>query len=398
MIKNKENKITIFLLCLSPFIVFISNNGTFTIKDIFILIIIGFFSYLYKSNNVLNLNKLHKILLLLMGTIFLSTIINSIRHIAIVSSEVIIDYLYFLCIFIWFFCSTSGYISKESTKKIIKCYNIVSVIMSFQIIRMSLSGVQGKIMISNFVNTLMDENYVTALISATPIYVFINLLYEDKKLIHKIIDISIIIICSLAIGLAGSRAALIGLILGVGTTFIEYLSGKISVKKIIFILFIICIGIICIVNIKNIMPTWIYNRYFNSNYMDNSNTTRLMIWNNAMQGIKNQPLLGFGMGIFHNIAEYTYTAGRSSPAHQTILDFGLYGGIITMILFILFILSIVIPIIKNKITRPYIGVIICCACISMILSATKSMFLWNNLIYLTLILNNAKRENGGYIQ
>ena len=389
----KENKITVFLLCLSPFFVLISDNGSFTVRSIFLLILLAVLARIGKKNKVIRLNKPQKILFILMLEILLSTAINAVRHSSVVTIETLLDYMYFLAIFAWFYCSTSGYISKKSISKILKCYNIASIVMSLQIISMSLSGVQGKIMITNFLHVLMDENYVTALISVTPVYVFVSLLNDKKKIKFKILDVLVIMICSLAVALAGSRAALIGLIIGLCVTLFEYLKGRVAVKKLIFIFLIILLGLIFIVNIKNIMPTWIYNRYFNSNYMDNSNTTRLLIWKNALSGIKNQPILGFGMGIFSNLTEYHYTAGKSSPAHQTILDFGLYGGIIGIVLFISFIISVVIPIMRNKNTKQYTGVIACLAFISMILSATRSMFLWNNLIYLYLIFNAFKNEN-----
>lgn len=391
MVSEKENKFNILLLCISPLFIFISNNGSFTVKSIIILIVLAMIGNLNLKSKLLKLNKSQRLLLILMFEILFSTIINVVRHISVVSFEFVLDYLYFLAIYVWFYCTTSSYVSKKNVNKIINFYNLASVIMSIQVISMSLKGIQGKIMINNFVNTLMDENYVTALIAMTPVYVFVNLLNEKKGALTKIIDILIIMICSLAVALAGSRAALIGLIIGIFLTLFEYLKGKISIKKLMLFMFVILIGIIFAFNIKNVMPTWIYNRYFHSNYMDNSNTTRLLIWKNALAGIKRQPLFGFGLGVFSNLSEYKYTAGKSSPAHQTILDFGLYGGIVGIVIFICLIFSIFIPILKNKVTRKYIGVLACLTFISMILSATRSMFLWNNLIYLSLIYNSSNK-------
>ena len=173
--------------------------------------------------------------------------------------------------------------------------------------------------------------------------------------------------------------------MGLFITLAYYLKDKISFKKIIIMFGIVIVGIFFIANLKNIMPVWIYNRYFNSNYMDNSNTQRILIWKNALSGISNQPILGFGMGTFPNLKQYAYTAGQSTPAHQTLLDMGLYGGIIGIIIFIYLIYLIIFPIVKNKKTKKYTGAIFCIFFISMILSATKSMFLWNNLIFLTLL-------------
>ena len=158
------------------------------------------------------------------------------------------------------------------------------------------------------------------------------------------------------------------------------------------LVFLMIFGFLFVLSLKNIMPTWIYDRYFNSDYMDNSNTTRILIWKNAIQGIKKQPVLGFGMGTFANLEEYKYTAGKSTPAHQTILDIGLYGGIVGIVLFLWLILSIFIPLLKNKEGKRYIGVMACLAFISMILSATKTVFLWNNIIYLKLILDRINTE------
>lgn len=398
MIEKRENKFQILLLSLSAFFSLICGNGSFSVQSIVLLVILSIFSLFLNRTYSFKLEKPHKIFLVLIIIITISTAINSFIHNDVASMDNFIELFYFFAIFIWFYLNTINYVSKKNLKKIISCYNIASMIMSIQILIMSLTGTQGKIMITNFAGTLMDENYVTALISLTPIYGFIDLLYNKKKLIKKIFIIAEIIICSAGVVLAGSRAALIGMILGLMFSLLYYLKGKLNAKKMFAIILILIIGVFFIFNLKNIMPTWIYNRYFNSNYMDNSNNTRILIWKNALHGIENQPILGFGMGTFPNLKQYIYTAGKSTPAHQTILDIGLYSGIIGIITFLIFICYIFFPILKNKNTKKYVGLLICLTFISCILSATKTVFLWNNLIYLYLIFkcysttNNIEKE------
>lgn len=382
---KEENKFQIFILGISPFLALISREGGITLQNAVILVILLLINVLIRKKFVIRINKIHKVFLSLMLVITLSTAINTIIHNNVASTENLIELFYMYVIFLWFYLNTTSYVSKEKIMKILSCYNIVSVIMSIQIIKMSISGVAGKIMITNFAGVLMDENCVTALIAMTPIYAFTKLLYYKNNFFTKCVVLFEIIICTAGVALAGSRAALIGMGMGLFITLAYYLKDKISFKKIIIMFGIVIVGIFFIANLKNIMPVWIYNRYFNSNYMDNSNTQRILIWKNALSGISNQPILGFGMGTFPNLKQYAYTAGQSTPAHQTLLDMGLYGGIIGIIIFIYLIYLIIFPIVKNKKTKKYTGAIFCIFFISMILSATKSMFLWNNLIFLTLL-------------
>lgn len=392
----ENNKLITLFLCISPFIVLFSSNGSFSLQSLVVLIVLDFLIMISKSKKVYKINAIQKKLFIFIFILTIATLFNCLINSQYISSDLFIELFYFYAIFAWFYINTSNYTNDKTIKKTLTCYNIVSVIMSIQILIMSFGGAQGKIMIINFAGIIMDENYVTALVSLTPIYCFVSLLYDKNSLREKIFLLIELIICCLAVALAGSRAALLSMVVGLALTYIYYIKDSNSKKKMFNVFLILFFGLLLIVNIKSVMPTWIYNRYFNSNYLDNSNRTRLLIWKNALNGIKDQPILGFGVGFFDKIGKYPYTAGKSTPGHQTILDIFIYSGVVGTIVFCSFLFSIIIPFIKNKKYRKYIGVIICATLISMILSATKTVFLWNNLIYLCLIYNsnlNKKEEN-----
>lgn len=378
--KEKKSFLSI-LLGLSFWMILFTWEGGITIQSIIPLIIIALLHEIIKKTTKIKLDKYTLILFYFVIIIIFSTIINTIRHIDVVSSYNLTGIIYFVIILFWFYLCTKDKKNNSEINFILNNYLIVSTILSLMIMKLSFSGISGKIAVVNFLGTLCDENLITAVISMAPIISLIYILYsKNGKTRKKFMNIIYFIFNIIGLCLAGSRASLIGCFLSLILIIIIYMYNGNKIKLFFMILFVFGVAIFA----KNLMPDWIYTRYFESNYMDKSNTTRILIWKNALNGISKQPILGFGMGTFPSLKEYEYTAGYSTPAHQTFLDIFLYSGIIGLIIFIYFLYFIFKDFIFSKSGRIFLPIICNLLFISLIISATKTIFFWNTIIILRI--------------
>ena len=396
-IKIQKKSIPAVIFGLSIWAIFFMKEGTFSIQSIVVfLLALGYFCIVSKKNTFKITNDI-KVLILFIVILILSTVINSFRHIEVLSVDNITGIMYFIVIFLWYFLTTNHMYSDKDIKFIINNYCYVSTICSLLVLAQSLNGVQGKIAIVNFVGTVTDENFISAIISMAPIYLFTNILYTNKKTrINYIINIFMLIINILGVCVIGSRAGMIGMIGSLIIAFIIYFMKGFGLRKLLYLFLVMLLVIIISSYAIKIMPQWIYTRYFGTTYMDNSNTTRLKIWGNAFDGIYDQPIFGFGMGTFPNLSEYTFTAGKSTPAHETFLDIAIYSGITGLLIFLIFLEKIFKKFILINNRRLYIPIIFNLFFISLIVGAEKSVFLWNNLIILKILDNYLQQNNNDY--
>ena len=299
--------------------------------------------------------------------------------------------LYFIVIFLWYIVATNKVYTDKEINMIKNSYIIVSVICSIFLIERFLSGQTGKIAMVNLVGMEIDENYVSAIIAMATLLVFQNILSVNKKLWIKLINIIYLIINIFAVALSGSRAALIGLAIAMGMQYVIMFFEKINLKRILkFILIIIIVTAIGI-KVFEYIPTWTYNRYFNSNYVDKSNSKRILMWKNGMRGIIKNPITGYSVRIFDKIPEFgtinDFEIPDRVPAHQTYLDILIYSGLIGFIPFILFLYYLFKAFLKKEKFK-YVPMILLFLFITNIIGAERSVFFWNTLIILTIIKDN----------
>ncbi len=396
-IKIQKKSIPAVIFGLSIWAILFMKEGTFSIQSIIIFLLALVYFYIVSKKNIFKITNDVKIFILFIVIVVLSTAINSFRHIEVLSVDNITGIVYFIAIFFWYFLTTNHVYNNKDIKFIINNYCYVSTICSILVLAQSLSGIHGKIAMVNFVGTVTDENFVSAIISMAPIYLFTNILYSDKKLkMNYIINIFMLIINILGVCVIGSRAGMIGMIISLVAAFIIYFMRGFGLKKLLYLfLIILLVGFIASYAIK-IMPQWIYIRYFGTTYMDNSNTTRLKIWENALEGIYDQPIIGFGMGTFPNLSKYTFTAGKSTPAHETFLDIAIYSGLTGLLIFLIFLEKIFRKFILVSNRRLYIPIVFNLIFISLIVGAEKSVFFWNNLIILKILDKYLEQNNSDY--
>lgn len=394
---NKLKKITFFSLIfsISPFFMFLSFEGSISIICIFPLIFLDILYFLFKHKEKIYLNTYSKYMIFLNITYIISFGLNSFIH--NVNLYCIIQLIYHFLILLWFLFNNQNEYKKSEIKLYIDCVIICSVLASLFIIYYNYFLNIHISSIKTFFGNSLGKNYFTIWISLAILLCFYMILYSSKKI--KYIVFSMILTFGLIF--TNSRGGWLSLIFSGGLLFIFFILDKrLSFKKILTILLIILLVPIFSKTLINYMPSWIYNRTFKNSYVDNSNLDRISSWKNGLNGFLDQPLIGFGPGIFSFVEDYQTTSrgvkvGDSTPSHNTFIDEALKGGIIGLIFFFLLFFKLAFSILKkDKIYLPILfHVLINC----MILGAGKTLYLWNTLIFLIVILKyiekNSKESN-----
>ncbi len=388
---KKEERISLdaCIFALSFWLIFITIEGSFSIQILLpFLIITMFYNIIIRRDYTLKINKESKILFIFILSLIFSTVVNLFKNTSYIGFDTIIGVLYFIVIFLWYWFNTNKKYNSLEIQMMTNSYIWMSVVCSVFLILRFLKGQTGKIAMINLINVEIDENYVSALIALATMYIFNKILNKKSDFKEKGISICLIMINSLAIALSGSRAALIATIIAMILAFLFSFYKDLNFKKLVKIAMVIIIAICIGRKILDYIPAWTYNRYFNSNYADNSNNTRILLWKNGIDGIFNSPIFGYSIRVFDKLPEYSYINGfkipARVPAHQTYLDLLLYTGILGFIPFMIFLCMIFKKFLKNK-NKIYIPMIFVLIFITNIIGAEKSVFLWNNLILLTII-------------
>lgn len=388
--KNRLGKI----FGLSIWMLLFTYEGSFMIQSLVIFAIIELF-YIIKNFSKIKVNKTHKYLILLMVVFTLATTINLFTNPSNINIYRITGLIYFFLIVIWFIINTQFDYEAKTINYIINNYIIVMTIVSIVSIYYSVfKGVQGKIEFINFIGTVIDENYSSALIAISPIFLMtkiINAKNNQATIFSIIINCVLLVINIFALALIGSRASFLVTCVGIALTFVLNYYQKITFQKIISSIFIV-IAIVYGFNVlMDHIPVWNYERYFKNSYIDKSNNTRLDLWKNAIRVVSDQPIFGFGFGVYNNENEKYrdlpsfYLTPDSAPAHQSYLDILVYGGITGFLIFILFLYHVIKKSIKRK-YRIILPNVVTFFLITNIIGADKSVFFWNNLIIIYLII------------
>lgn len=389
--KGKNIPMDTILFALSFWMIFITIEGSFSVQILLpILILIMFYQIIVKKKSKICINIESKLLFLFIIALIFSTIINVCKYINYITYDTLIGVLYFIIIFLWYLFNTNKSYKTKEIKLIINSYIGMSFFCSILLIGRFLSGQLGKIAMINLIDVEIDENYVSALIAMASLFLFNSILNKvaKEKVKIKFMKIIVLGVNLLAIALSGSRAALIGIIMCMILSYFLAFKTDLNIKKTGKLLIIFVVIIIISINIFDYIPSWTFDRYFNSNYSDNSNNKRVLIWKNAINGFFNSPIYGYSIRIFDQIPEYSKIEGfkipERVPAHQTYIDLLLYTGILGMVPFILFLYKVF----KDNIIlgeKRMLPMIIFFLMVTNIVGAEKSVFMWNNLILFTII-------------
>lgn len=386
----RENKTSIYclLFCASILNFFVAFEGSFTIQSIIPVILITILIFFIRKEKAITLNIQTKILFFLNIEYTFALFINFFRHDIYTYS--IIQLIYQIIISIWFLLITHEKYTKSELIKICKTIIFVFFICGLYVFIQNFIFQKQLSTVTTFLGKIIGKNHFSAWVSLSVLISFYFLIYSHKKIKYAII-FSLLV---LSIVFMNSRGAILSSLICCLLVFFNYVfSNGINFKKVALILFTF-LSAICLLKVAtNIMPKWLYNRYFVKSYVDDSNTDRVYRWLNSFDGLKKQPIFGFGPGVFSMLPEYQITdfgkeINSSTPSHNTFVDVALNGGLIAIILFMYFLCTILIDFFKKY--RLYIPIIAHLLINSMILGALKTVYFWTILIFLTILLNYLK--------
>lgn len=389
MKEEKVSNITI-LFAVSFWLLFITYDGSFSVQSVLPIIILGLLVAAKSSTYPISIKKNNKLLILFFMCIAIGCLSSMFFYNQYISLEIFTGLLYFFAIVVWYLLVTSPSYTKHDLHYIFKSYTAFSTVCSILIIMKSLGGAVGKISITNLIGTVTDENIISALISITPIYLFISIVNKKEPFSKKISKCILFFINIWGIAVTGSRGTLLATVLAIAISILLFIFQRMTAKKFITIVFIVILISFVGNRVIDLLPEWTYARYFNRSYNDSSNRERLDCWLNAFNGIIDKPFFGYGTGFFHNLPEYSYLPNGKRiptgvPAHQTYLDIFIYSGLIGGFFFLLFLFNIFVKYLsKNK--RIFLPILVDLAVITNIIGADKTVYLWNNVIILTLII------------
>lgn len=382
-LKRRKENFTIIVFSISLFFIFFSMEGSFLLRSIIPPIVLVVLYTIVKRQKIV-LNAPMKWFLALEVIYFFSLLINSIRYNT--GFSVAIQMFYQLGIFVWFVVVLQDKsFSKEELNLYINSYITVCILCSIYIIVNNLFLGRYASSITSFLGYKIGKNFFGAFICMGPLFSTLKVLYSKK---NKILNMIFTIIMLIAVLFTNSRGTLLALVIGLVLIVSNYGKGKITKKQLLVILAIIIVAVLGIRPLLGLIPDWMFKRYFVNSYNDASNTDRMFRWKNAIDGIVHSPLFGYGPGVFALIPEYSVTEfgvsiSDATYAHNTYLDVMVNGGLLGIICFLGIIYTTIRDAFRyNKIFRP---VIVCLIITSGILGAGKSVYFWNNLIFIGML-------------
>lgn len=315
--------------------VFTCNHNALFISDYYIflfLYIISAFIYMWMKNVPLRLGYQQKIIILLSLELLVLGIVNK----QYMDRGVLLSYI------VWFgfyFCALMMPYSKSDIKLIINSFIIGAIACSLLVLIIKHEYIyegSGRYTIQFFNNEEIDPNYLAGFLIIGGALSVSKLLLRKKTLLDIILLVAGTLIITIAIFYTGSRAGVLAYIVSLFGIFIKLCFNNrdmISVRKVIVFM---TIAIVVLIIVALVIPREIYDRIFEMNLNDGSNSLRVQHWLNALKCWSMQPIFGYGPALTKELM--ISIMNHNGDAHNTyltlLLQFGLVGFLMFFLLFI----------------------------------------------------------------
>ncbi|GIN96858.1 hypothetical protein J6TS1_27280 [Siminovitchia terrae] len=377
---KKREKIPLSIIMFGLFLVFVfmCNDRYLNITDYTIFLIIACF---FCALEWFISDKLHFKIEHFCSFFLIAYLLVSLYQIDITANSGI--YLSYLLFLVFFILITIKKIKKQEIRFIINSYIASATIISLSIIifRNEFMGWTGTfrytIRYSN--QEYADPNFIAAYIYIAALFCIYKLLLVPKKS-NKIIYSILAIVITTATLFTGSRAAMIGLVIGCIPLVLKgkksLLISVISLSSIGFFMFMF-------------LPEGLKARMFYNTYIDDSNITRMSLWMNGIEAFVKKPMIGYG-------PQYPLTiinehVGVSRAIHNTFIAFLVQFGLLGIVPLII----IIINPLRNLLNRsmfPLLGLYASWFFTLFMVEANVSIIFWSTITIITLIANY-KKEN-----
>lgn len=315
--------------------VFTCNHNALFISDYYIflfLYIISAFIYMWMKNVPLRLGYQQKIIILLSLELLVLGIVNK----QYMDRGVLLSYIAW---FGFYFCALMMPCSKSDIKLIINSFIIGAITCSLLILIIKHEYIyegSGRYTIQFFNNEEIDPNYLAEFLIIGGALSVSKLLLRKKTLLDIILLVAGTLIITIAIFYTGSRAGVLAYIVSLFGIFIKLCFNNrdmISIRKVIVFM---TIAIVVLIIVALVIPREIYDRIFEMNLNDGSNSLRVQHWLNALKCWSMQPIFGYGPALTKELM--ISIMNHNGDAHNTyltlLLQFGLVGFLMFFLLFI----------------------------------------------------------------
>lgn len=384
---KKKKSIESMLWALSPWLMFISNGGEAMIQTIFPIIILLAIVYIIKNKKISLVSHEDKLIILYTSIVTLSSLIAIVLNLKNSNISQLFGMFYFVFICFWFLTLSNRLYTEEEKKYIYISHILFGVTSSIQVIYFSYIGMTGKLTLISVFGYKINPNHFAAIISLLTIFQFIKVFLLNKNLTlkNKILNLISLIILVYGLILTGSRAAFLGTLLSIFIVFVQYLISNINAKKIFIAIILISLSFFVATNIQEILPPWLYRRYISNSYEDESNELRIHYWRNGIRSLQDSPLIGYGTGTLDKIDAYSTVLNSipipsSAPAHNTYIDFLIYGGVIGGAVIIAFMSILIFKFTKRNIF--FLAFVVDLIFLTIIVGSDKSIYLWSAFIFM----------------
>lgn len=315
--------------------VFTCNHNALFISDYYIflfLYIISAFIYMWMKNVPLRLGYQQKIIILLSLELLVLGIVNK----QYMDRGVLLSYIAW---FGFYFCALMMPCSKSDIKLIINSFIIGAIACSLLVLIIKHEYIyegSGRYTIQFFNNEEIDPNYLAEFLIIGGALSVSKLLLRKKTLLDIILLVAGTLIITIAIFYTGSRAGVLAYIVSLFGIFIKLCFNNrdmISIRKVIVFM---TIAIVVLIIVALVIPREIYDRIFEMNLNDGSNSLRVQHWLNALKCWSMQPIFGYGPALTKELM--ISIMNHNGDAHNTyltlLLQFGLVGFLMFFLLFI----------------------------------------------------------------
>ena len=292
LIKNLKFKYSMpsVIFATSIFSILLAKEGSFTIQTILPFIILMVTTNIFKSKLTLLTKKSYIFLILLNITYLVAAFVNCFFY--GITFYTIIQLLYQLIIMLWFIFSTQNDFDKNELLLFVKCVILYAFLSSIYVLYNNVFLGNRIFSITSLYGIVINKNHFATFTGIALLFSLYLILYRKKSKCYYYISFVVIL---LGILFSNSRAAIISAILSCMFAFMHYLLyKKISRIKLFTIILIPFVLILSYKPIISLIPNWMFNRYFVNTYNDDSNQSRLSRWENAIEGIENSPIIGYG--------------------------------------------------------------------------------------------------------
>lgn len=381
------SKWEVALIGLSPLLIFFAADSTFNMQTLLPLTALLLVGFVLKARNAA-LDKRNLILsIALMASCAVSLLLCVIVSPVAVNGTSIIRLGYAAMIILYFFLVVSRNYRWDQIRWILNANVACGAFIALGVLlrSQSLGGQSGKIAVTNIWGVALETNYLGALLAFT-LVLGVCLFRFARGAGKKCLLAAACCVIFAGIFFTGSRAALLGALLGLICLVVYYLlqrgQGSSVLGKLVLVVLVIA-GIIVTLQLADLLPTWYLDRFFRNSYADESNTERLRIWAFGFQGFLGRPVMGYGIGNFNYY--FRHGLGYSSTtvvAHNTYLDILIDIGLVGSAVFFALAFGRLRGFHRSG---PILALVVVAFFTALIVGGERTFFFWNSIVILNLL-------------